>query len=115
MESERVLPIVALIPVSALEGAKSRLGEVLDPEERRELVEALLLRTIDAALAAPAIDEVLVVSPDPQVIALAVRRGCGGGIPGTRGVNSGILAGPARPGEARPAPVRRPGLPPAPP
>src|SRR4051812_10050120 len=115
MESERVLPIVALIPVSALEGAKSRLGEVLDPEERRELVEALLLRTIDAALAAPAIDEVLVVSPDQEGINLAGQRGCSGVIPATRGLKSPIPQGQAPPGKARPGPVRPPGLtPPSP-
>jgi 2-phospho-L-lactate guanylyltransferase (CobY/MobA/RfbA family) len=42
--------IVAIIPVRGLERAKTRLGEVLDAEERRALVEGLLRRTIRAAI-----------------------------------------------------------------
>jgi len=38
-----------VIPVRALEGAKSRLGDVLDAEERRDLVARLLERTVGAA------------------------------------------------------------------
>ena len=37
--------------IRAFEGAKSRLGAVLDAEERRDLVERLLRRTVAAALA----------------------------------------------------------------
>ena len=36
--------IVALVPVRSLSGAKSRLGEPLDPEERADLILALLRR-----------------------------------------------------------------------
>ena len=36
--------VVALVPVRGLEGAKARLGEALDAEERRALVERLLAR-----------------------------------------------------------------------
>ena len=42
--------IVAVIPVGALEGAKSRLGGTLDAEERRELAIEMLDRTLRAAL-----------------------------------------------------------------
>ncbi len=68
-------PLVAIVPVRALEGAKSRLGEVLDAEERRDLVVDLLERTIRAAAAAVGVDAVLAVSSDPE--ALAVARGAG--------------------------------------
>ena len=64
-----------VIPVQAFEHAKSRLGAVLDAEERRDLVERLLRGTVTAALATPAVAEVLVVSPDPEV--LEVARGAG--------------------------------------
>lgn len=63
------------IPVRALEGAKSRLGAVLDAEERRDLVVGLLRRVIAAALATPGVVEVLVVSPDPEVLELASAAG----------------------------------------
>ena len=64
-----------VIPVQAFEHAKSRLGAVLDAEERRDLVERLLVGTVTAALATPGVAEVLVVSPDPDV--LEVARGAG--------------------------------------
>jgi 2-phospho-L-lactate guanylyltransferase len=61
--------------VRALEGAKSRLGAVLDAEERRDLVEGMLRRTIEVALATPGVAEVVVVSPDPEVLELAAVAG----------------------------------------
>src|SRR5512135_606881 len=68
-------PLVVLVPVRALEGAKSRLGEVLDAEERRDLVVELLDRTVRAAAAAGGVDGVLVVSTDPEVLAVAEQAG----------------------------------------
>jgi 2-phospho-L-lactate guanylyltransferase len=67
--------VTVAIPLRALEGAKSRLGAVLDAEERRDLVEDLLRRAIAAALATPGVAEVLVVSPDPEVLAAAEAAG----------------------------------------
>ena len=58
--------LVAIVPVGALEGAKSRLGGSLDAEERQDLVRFLLDRTIVAAQAVEAIVRVGVVSPDPD-------------------------------------------------
>ena len=63
------------IPVRSFEGAKSRLGAVLDAEERRELVARLLRRVVAAALATAGVTEVIVVSPDPEVLAVAVAAG----------------------------------------
>ena len=68
-------PLVVIVPVRALEGAKSRLGEVLDAEERRDLVVELLDRTVRAAVAADGVDGVLVVSTDPDALAVAERAG----------------------------------------
>jgi 2-phospho-L-lactate guanylyltransferase len=68
-------PRSVIIPVRALEGAKSRLGAVLDPEERRDLVLGLLVRAVRAAVEAPSITEVVVVSPDPAVLEAAVAVG----------------------------------------
>ncbi len=66
---------VVVIPVRAFEGAKSRLGAVLDAEERRDLVEGLLRRVVGAALATPGVSQVIVVSPDPEVLAVAETAG----------------------------------------
>jgi 2-phospho-L-lactate guanylyltransferase len=66
---------IAVIPVRGLDGAKSRLGAVLDAEERRDLAERLARRTIRAAVATPAIAETLVVTPDDEVRRLAVELG----------------------------------------
>jgi 2-phospho-L-lactate guanylyltransferase len=73
--------------VRALEGAKSRLGAVLDAEERRDLVEGMLRRTIAAALATPGVAEVIVVSPDPEALALAEAEGARPLLQRSRGLN----------------------------
>ncbi|HYM84250.1 MAG TPA: 2-phospho-L-lactate guanylyltransferase [Candidatus Dormibacteraeota bacterium] len=89
MTSAALRPLVAIVPVRALEGAKSRLGEVLDAEERRDLVIELLERTIRAALEASIVDRVIVVSEDPDALAIAARAGArtlrddGGGLNGS--------------------------------
>ncbi len=75
------------IPVRALEGAKSRLGEVLDAEERRDLVERLLRRTVAAVLATPGVVEVIVVSPDPAVLSIAAVEGARPLLQRSRGLN----------------------------
>jgi len=53
--------IVALVPVRSLSGAKSRLGEPLDAEERADLILALLRRTVEQALQATRLTDVVVV------------------------------------------------------
>ncbi len=62
---------VVVVPIKALASAKSRLRAVLDDGERERLVLALAERAIRAALAAEAVDEVLVVSSDLRALALA--------------------------------------------
>lgn len=64
------------IPVKLAESAKTRLGAVLDPEERRFLAIRWLERTIQACLEADTVDTVVVVTADPVAQALARRHGC---------------------------------------
>jgi 2-phospho-L-lactate guanylyltransferase len=85
-------PVVAIIPVGALDGAKSRLGAVLDAEERLELTLGLARRTIAAAVAARRIDEVLVITPDDAVRALAVELGARPIRQRDSGLNHGLVA-----------------------
>jgi len=82
--------VVAIIPVGDLDGAKSRLGAVLDAEERRDLAERLVRRTIAAAMATPGIDETLVVTPDDQVRAIALELGARPLRQRGRGLNQGL-------------------------
>ena len=82
--------VVAIVPVGALEGAKSRLGETLDAEERRDLVGRMLERTVRAALATPGIAETLVVSPDREALAAAARLGARTLLQRSQGLNRGL-------------------------
>jgi len=66
---------VAVIPIRALEGAKSRLGAALDAEEREALAAGLLSRTVRAARAAGTIAAVAVISPDPAALQIAAAEG----------------------------------------
>ncbi len=79
-----------VIPVRALEGAKSRLGAVLDAEERRELVELLLCRTVSAARATAGVDLVAVISPDPDALAAAADAGAEPIAQRSSGLNPGL-------------------------
>ena len=87
--------VVAIIPVRGLERAKTRLGEVLDAEERRALVGRLLRRTIRAAIVTPGIRAVAVVSPDPEALAMAADLGAVTLPQGGGGLNEGLADGRA--------------------
>jgi 2-phospho-L-lactate guanylyltransferase len=80
----------AIIPVGTLEGAKTRLGGSLDAEERHDLVEGLLARTVMTALAVDRLDDVLVISPDREVLARAAEIGARTMRQRTRGLNAGL-------------------------
>ncbi len=82
--------IAAIIPVGTLEGAKTRLGEMLDAEERAELVEGLLARTVVAAVAVTRLDDVLVISPDREVLRRASEMGARTLRQRSRGLNPGL-------------------------
>jgi len=82
--------VVAIVPVGGLEGAKSRLGETLDAEERRDLVQRMLDRTVRSALATSGIAETLVVSPDREALAAAARLGARTMLQRSQGLNRGL-------------------------
>lgn len=67
--------LIAIVPVGTLAGSKSRLGAVLDAEEREELALRLATLTIRAALEARRVDETIVVTPDDTVRDLALSLG----------------------------------------
>ncbi len=82
--------IVAIVPVGSLERAKSRLGAVLDAEERRDLVLRLAEATIRAAVGTPGVAETIVVTPDDEVRDLAIRSGARPMRQRSRGLNDGL-------------------------
>ncbi len=67
--------VAVVVPVRALEGAKSRLGAQLDAEERQALVLALFERVLEAARGTAGVGRVIVVSPDGEVLRRAARAG----------------------------------------
>lgn len=71
--------IHAIVPVKALTQAKSRLADLLTPDERGDLMLAMLRRVLHALLAfqsaAASISAVWVISADPRVMALASDLG----------------------------------------
>jgi 2-phospho-L-lactate guanylyltransferase len=82
--------IAAIIPVGTLEAAKSRLGGALDAEERQDLAERFLTRTLGAALAVDRLADVLVVSPDREVLQRAAEMGARTLRQRTSGLNAGL-------------------------
>ena len=82
--------VVALVPVRSLSGAKSRLGEPLDAEERADLVRALLRRTVSEAMAASSVAGVLVVSMDGDLLEEARGLGAASLLQAVDGLNEGL-------------------------
>jgi 2-phospho-L-lactate guanylyltransferase len=82
--------VIAIVPVGSIEGAKSRLGAVLDAEERHDLAVRLAERTIRAAVATTGVDETLVITPDDEVRELALRAGARPLRQRGRGLNAGL-------------------------
>jgi 2-phospho-L-lactate guanylyltransferase len=82
--------LFAIVPVGRLEGAKSRLGAVLDAEERHDLVTSLADATIRAVVACPDIAETLVITPDDAVRDLALAAGARPLRQRTQGLNEGL-------------------------
>jgi 2-phospho-L-lactate guanylyltransferase len=65
----------AVVPVKGLTAAKGRLAPLLTTAERGALAAALLADVLAALRIAPEIQRVLVVSPDPEALALAETWG----------------------------------------
>ena len=87
--------IAAIIPVGSLEVAKSRLGGALDAEERLDLAERFLSRTLEAALATTSLDDVVVISPDRDVLHRAAELGARTLRQRSIGLNAGLDEGRA--------------------
>jgi 2-phospho-L-lactate guanylyltransferase len=82
--------VVAIVPVGGLEGAKSRLGDTLDAEERRDLTIGLLTRTLEAIHNSPGIAETIVITPDNDVRGLALAAGARPLRQRSQGLNRGL-------------------------
>ena len=82
--------VIALVPVGALEGAKSRLGGALDAEERHDLAVRLLRRTLAATAATAGIAETIVITPDDEVRAIALEAGARPIRQRSQGLNRGL-------------------------
>jgi len=65
----------AVVPVKPLRRGKSRLASVLSEEERTTLNRKLLAHTIETLVKIPELEQVLVISRDPEALALARYRG----------------------------------------
>ena len=61
---------VAVVPVKSLSQAKTRLANILSPEERALLVLDMLSHVLDTLRASREIDEVAVISPQPSELRL---------------------------------------------
>ena len=66
---------LAILPVKRFELAKTRLGEQLRPEQRRELAQAMVSDVLGALLASEWIERVAVVTNETTVAALGRKRG----------------------------------------
>lgn len=65
----------AIVPVKPLRRGKSRLAPVLSDEDRAALNQKMLLHTVDILKQIPDLGDVLVVSRDPEALALAREHG----------------------------------------
>ncbi|MBJ3776618.1 2-phospho-L-lactate guanylyltransferase [Acuticoccus mangrovi] len=68
-------PAHALVPVKRLAAAKSRLAPALSPRDRASLQRHMLRHVLAELLAMPELAGVRVISPDPEVHAIAATAG----------------------------------------
>lgn len=61
----------AIVPVKPLQRGKSRLAGALSPEERTHLNQVLLEHTLKTLNELDEVEQVLVISPDPQALTVA--------------------------------------------
>ncbi|GAB4464772.1 MAG: 2-phospho-L-lactate guanylyltransferase [Anaerolineales bacterium] len=69
------MTIWAIVPVKPLRRGKSRLAGTLSEEERAELNQSLLQRTLNTLKDIKELEQVLVVSRDPHALAVARQHG----------------------------------------
>ena len=65
----------AIVPVKPLRRGKSRLAGSLNADERTQLNRALLQHSLETLSGVPGVNEVLVVSRDPNALAIAREHG----------------------------------------
>jgi 2-phospho-L-lactate/phosphoenolpyruvate guanylyltransferase len=82
--------VVGVVPLNALERAKSRLAGALAPEERRALALWLAGRTLAALRASGVVERVAVVSPDGEALVWAADHGAELLAQPGRGLNAGL-------------------------
>jgi 2-phospho-L-lactate guanylyltransferase len=87
---------VALVPVKALGVAKSRLAGTLDREAHDALILAMLEDVVAALGDTPEVDEIVVVTPDPAVAAVARAAGARALVRDDPGLNAALDAAGAR-------------------
>ena len=61
----------AVLPAKDFRNAKKRLSPALSPQERQSLFAIMLEDVLEAAVNAPSLDGVMVVTRDPQAASLA--------------------------------------------
>jgi 2-phospho-L-lactate guanylyltransferase len=84
--------IAAVVPVKSLEAPKSRLRPRLGAEGVRELTLAMLCDVLETLLAVPALDRVVVATPDPAAAEAARRAGAGALERADAGLNAAVDA-----------------------
>lgn len=65
----------AIVPVKPLRRGKTRLAKVLSEDQRAALNKKLLIHTLDTITQLPELEQVLVVSRDPEALAIARDHG----------------------------------------
>ncbi|MBN2045625.1 MAG: 2-phospho-L-lactate guanylyltransferase [Anaerolineales bacterium] len=69
------MTIWAIVPVKPLRRGKTRLAKVLSEDQRAALNKRLLIHTLDTITQLPVLEQVLVVSRDPEALAIARYHG----------------------------------------
>lgn len=83
----------ALVPIKRLDLAKGRLADVLGPDQRRALVQAMATDVLEGLAACPGLERLLVVTEAPEVGDLARRTGAELMADPGQGLNAAVQAG----------------------
>lgn len=84
---------IAVVPVKHLSDAKTRLAGRLTPAERRTLVLELLDHLLGVLIHSELIEDIIVVSPDPEIGRKAEATGATALLQSGAGLNEAILLG----------------------
>ncbi len=72
---QSTMSVWTIIPVKPLNRAKSRLAQVLSPDERQQLAEIMLRHVLDVVRSVPQVLGTLVISRDGRALAIAREYG----------------------------------------